>query len=358
MVVKVLIFNREDAFFVDNSKYCFLSLLDKGFDGEIYYLVNGKFSNFLEKSNFKELRERFLIYGEDIDVAYPEADWIIVDSWFLKESFKVYQLVKTSRTRLLQLWHGIPIKNVSLVKGFQEPRWVDYAISTSEKLIPVFSTFLDANEFIVSNYFRNLCFLNYEPNYQLGSDENCLEFIDKALQRGKKICFYMPTFRWQGFDYSAFFEFLIFLEKIALKYDIVFIVKLHVVLSNYYRVIRDNLTFSGIFIYEPYLDAYPALRFADLLITDYSSVVFDYFYLEKPVIFYFPDFNSRTEELLPYTSKIYNLFPLAKNPYEIVKLIKNFLKGTLTFDLDCISSIRKEFFSTDKVLDVIKLMEY
>ena len=355
--MNIFIFNREDAFFVDNAKYCFLSLMEEKFGGDIYYLVSSKFKKFFQGSFSEEFRENFIFYGEENFITYPKADWIIVDNWFLEDSYKIYSLIRTEKTRILQLWHGIPIKNVALVKDLQEPRYVDYAISTSEDLISIFSTFLDVSEFLVSNYFRNLCFINYKDKYLSGSDEEALEFIDRVKWEGKRVCFYMPTFRWKNFSYLDIIKFLMLLRKIALKFDIVFVVKLHAVLSELFELFGKELNGAGVFVYKPYLDVYPVLRFADLLITDYSSIVFDFLYLEKPVIFYFPDFDYRKEEMISYTAKIYEFFPLAKNFSEFIKLIKKFLRGDLFFDLDIIRNLRKEFFSTDGVLDIIKLME-
>ena len=288
---------------------------------------------------------------------YPKADLIIIDNWLSESSSKIFQILKTEETVTLQLWHGVPIKNVALVKNFQEPKYTNFAVSTSESLIPVFSSFLNAGEFVISNYYRNLCFLDYRNDFLLGADEECLDFIEKARKDGKKIMFYMPTFRWGQHDYSEVFEFMRLLEKIALKYEAVFIVKLHPILSDLLQSFEDKFKRSGVFFYKSYLDVYPALRFADLLITDYSSIVFDFLYLEKPVIFYFPDFDLRKKELLPDANRVYELFPLAKNQAEFVRLMKSYLKGRHSVDLNLIRNLRREFFSTDEVLDVCDIVE-
>ncbi len=353
--MNIYIFNREDAFFVDNSKYCFLSLLRESSSWNIHYLISDKYKPFLSNDGFLEFKEKFLTYSDGF-YGYPKADLIIIDNWLSECSSRIFQILKTEETVTLQLWHGVPIKNVALVKNFQEPKYTNFAVSTSENLISVFSSFLNAGEFVISNYYRNLCFLDYRSEFLLGTDEKCLDFIEGAREDGKKIIFYMPTFRWSQHDYSEVFEFMKLLEKIALKYEAVFIVKLHPILSGLFQSFEDEFKRSGVCFYKSYLDVYPALRFADLLITDYSSIVFDFLYLEKPVIFYFPDFDLRGKELLPNASRVYELFPLAKNQAEFVRLIKSYLKNRLFVDLNLIRNLRKEFFSTDEVLDVCDLM--
>jgi CDP-glycerol glycerophosphotransferase len=46
---------------------------------------------------------------------------------------------------------------------------------------------------------------------------------------------------------------------------------------------------GALFFLRPGTDLYPVLRFANALVTDYSSLMFDYLVLDRPIILYRPD---------------------------------------------------------------------
>ena len=56
----------------------------------------------------------------------------------------------------------------------------------------------------------------------------------------------------------------------------------------------DN--FNLLLDYDPQLDIYPLLKHTDMMITDYSSIYFDYLLLDKPIIFYPYDFEQYTKD--------------------------------------------------------------
>lgn len=62
---------------------------------------------------------------------------------------------------------------------------------------------------------------------------------------------------------------------------------------------------------------------ADILVTDYSSVIFEYALLSKPIVFYAPDmgdYGNKRDFFYDYTEYIYG--PLAQNQEELVECIK------------------------------------
>ena len=48
--------------------------------------------------------------------------------------------------------------------------------------------------------------------------------------------------------------------------------------------------------YDPGADVYPVLRLCDCLITDYSSIYFDYLFVNKPIIFFPYDYEQYTTD--------------------------------------------------------------
>jgi CDP-glycerol glycerophosphotransferase (TagB/SpsB family) len=98
----------------------------------------------------------------------------------------------------------------------------------------------------------------------------------------------MPTFRENGF--SAFPLDFKTLNKSMEEQNIKFYVKLHpYVLSKYRDTIKEQ-TFSNIIFYNTAGDIYPILKYIDILITDYSSIAYDFLLLNKPIIFFNYDY--------------------------------------------------------------------
>ena len=66
----------------------------------------------------------------------------------------------------------------------------------------------------------------------------------------------------------------------------------------------------------------------DVLISDYSSVVFDFVLMEKPIIFYCHDFEEYSKTWDMYYSYFENLpGPFAKNENELIHCINNIEKS-------------------------------
>ncbi|ETY74377.1 CDP-glycerol glycerophosphotransferase family protein [Lactiplantibacillus fabifermentans] len=107
--------------------------------------------------------------------------------------------------------------------------------------------------------------------------------------KGKKVILFAPTFRGNG-QQSAYypFEMLNFKEIYeALHEDYVFLLKIHPFVQN-----KPTLPYEySDFYYDvsDYREINDLLLVADQLITDYSSVCFEYALLKRPMIFFAPD---------------------------------------------------------------------
>ncbi len=143
-----------------------------------------------------------------------------------------------------------------------------------------------------------------------------------GIAQDKKVVLYAPTFRQKGgkqvvwdarVDWAALSE--------ALAPDVVLVVKRHplettmLVCGEYPNIVE----LAG----EGDVDALPA---ADLLVTDYSSIVFDFALMGKPFVFYCPD-------IAEYETSFYLKFPqdfgagLCTDPGELASLIERGLSG-------------------------------
>lgn len=140
----------------------------------------------------------------------------------------------------------------------------------------------------------------------------------------RRVILFAPTFRGQGRKSAHYPEEYIDLDKIyeSLDKNDVFILKLHPFIKNQLTVKEEHK--DKIIDLTDYKDINELLLITDLLITDYSSVIFEYSFVEKPVIFYVPDlddYGSARSFYYNYDEYIYG--SIAKTKEELIKQIKN-----------------------------------
>jgi CDP-glycerol glycerophosphotransferase (TagB/SpsB family) len=206
--------------------------------------------------------------------------------------------------KIIQLWHGVPLKRLDSVglggKVHQSTIRSYLAVLAKANLFNLFTNYyfvassrlfgrLMAESFgvsekkvLLSGYPRNV--FQEAPalsNWSLQKRLN--EKIKKHKAGGKKLLFYIPTFRDYGgnpithkaIDLAVFDKFLIDNQCVLiLKFHEADVIKLG-------NVGKENIIFlpSGFDIYE-------ILSLCDVLITDYSSIFFDFLPFNRPIIFY------------------------------------------------------------------------
>ncbi|WP_162287855.1 CDP-glycerol glycerophosphotransferase family protein [Indiicoccus explosivorum] len=220
---------------------------------------------------------------------------------------------------MIELWHGIPLKAMGSMETTDadsaEKRFsMDYLI-TSSKLQ---SMQLDACLHIDFHRHRILGsprndWLYREPQDLIGRLHGRNDF-DKAV-------LYMPTFRTgylgrtEGnvgqdlFNFGSLGEEAAFLQWLE-EQNILLLVKLHpmeekALLEKVRRFRSDHiLVLQSELLVQHDIDLYELLPETDMLITDYSSIYFDYLLLDRPIVFANADLETyrRTRGLLlePY----------------------------------------------------------
>ncbi|WP_294255052.1 CDP-glycerol glycerophosphotransferase family protein [uncultured Comamonas sp.] len=119
---------------------------------------------------------------------------------------------------------------------------------------------------------------------------------EKIFDRNKVNVLYAPTFRghssvrgsfFLNIDWSAFDK--DFFEKHRL------IIKLHPIVKNVYPKIPESLK-DKVHVLDSTHNANDLMIFSDILITDYSSLIFEYSLLNKPILYYPYDLDSYYNE--------------------------------------------------------------
>ncbi len=230
---------------------------------------------------------------------------------------------------MVNLWHGIPLKKIEfdIKKGAQSKmfnsiyspiyrffkpyifRDPDYVLSTSQTISKLFSSAFRVSEeqCLKLGYPRCDVFYNsLDPDH----------FTKKHKDRGEKIIIYMPTWRSSNQDFlaDAFNDFEL-LNKTLDDNKLVLYIKLH---PNTKTI---NKQFSNIVFMHSRVDVYEFLPYTDALITDYSSIYFDYILLDKEIVFYAFDYS---EYLVKDREMYFNYSDIT--PGEIVYTFDDLLK--------------------------------
>lgn len=194
-------------------------------------------------------------------------------------------------------WHGTPLK--TLGKDMNGP---------IEQLKNLQRNFIQADFILSPNKFTTKKLINSHnlngiypgkviesgyPRIDLVEKTSSFEILDKLkkhvnLNENKKIALYAPT--WRGnvgkeTDIKDEIKNIIVNMQKNLDDDYQLLLKVHPLLYKYFKNDKDIL---DVFIPDS-IDMCETLSIVDLLITDYSSVLFDYYVKNKPIILYIYD---------------------------------------------------------------------
>lgn len=240
-------------------------------------------------------------------------------------------------------------------------KYYDLIISASDEVSKILTSAFGVNNNIVktTGYPRNDIFF-------VKNKKNELDLIKKIISLKNKnflISIYLPTHRGEG-ESECVFNFFEDLNKIDLllnKTKIFLIIKHH-----YYHLSKNknNTLFKNIFLIEKKeesFDLYKILKKCDFLITDYSSVYFDFLLLNRPIIFFPFDINDylKKDREFYYDYNTITPGPKAYNWEEVIKYIKIYIKNLNWYKKERerirdIFNKYKDGKSSERVYDAIK----
>lgn len=292
--------------FSDNSKYLYLhALRDKSFrpvwiteDESVYKkLRDNKYEVYYKyslKGILMQIRSKvyFTCTGR-ADVAYQ----------FMGGAMQV------------NLWHGLPLKKIMYddkISAKNIKTGVFSKIKDKLFYIPLKNSMTVSSSPEITRIYKS-AFKTAENNLlEMGQPRNDVFYLDFLEDKDfpyryktKKVILYMPTHRNEGktkINITSLFD-LKLLNEFCKKSDILFLVKKHFYHGNEPDAMDSFSNIEDITNVD--LDAQMLLKYADILITDYSSCYIDYLLLNRPIIFYNYDYenyllNDR-ELYFPYT---------------------------------------------------------
>jgi len=205
----------------------------------------------------------------------------------------------SDKTRVIQLWHGIPLKKIAyddtLFSFKIDEKRLTYRLKM--QIVQVLFPFLnyvhrpammiapgEETQRIFAKAFR----LPKERVKVTGYPRNDILITNKSRTPTQKRLIYMPTFRGDaGSGFDLFLSYGFDVEKMDAfleKHDIYLDIKLHPFNRPTDMLMAQLERSSRISLLEE-VQIYEILHHYMILITDYSSIFFDYLLLERPVIF-------------------------------------------------------------------------
>ena len=270
----------------------------------------------------------------------------------------VYALKLRKETELIQLWHAMgAFKTVGYCRSGANlvsltHRNYTGAIVSSESIRDDYAKSFGISIDKVQALGVPRTDIFFDKNYEKNIKK---KLYDKyPILKKKKVILFAPTFRGSGQNSAHYnFDWIDFQKlKDNFSKDYVCIIKLHPFIKN-----RSDYDFSND---EFYLDLTSEreindlLFITDVLITDYSSVIFEYSFFERPVVFFVPDLEDyRNSRDFYYPLDYYTYGDVCESFEELIKCIK---KGRV--DKKKIKEFKEYFCSSCDGKSTKKVVDY
>ena len=244
--------------------------------------------------------------------------------YLFTESYYPYSWVKRPGQVVINIWHGTPLKCI----GFEKSGKSCHVNGTQQK------NFIYADYLLYPNpYTREKNLLSYRVEsllpgkaLMLGyprtggmlavTNERKQEVKKELAPNGERIYAYMPTWRGYLSDEQLVTqtkELLVYLDN-HLRDDQLLYVNLH----HKIGASLNYADFTHIKQFPPLVDSYELLTATDALISDYSSVFFDYLALRKQIILHVEDYRDYLKHQGLYIDVEQLPFDKAYSPQDII----------------------------------------
>lgn len=309
------------------------------------YMINdSRFDDFAfvwvlnDESKAEEIpqRERVKVVtlrSDDYYRSYASAKYVVTNSNL------DYGISKKDGQIFLQTWHGTPLKRLrcdieietgnalNSLKEINQKNDLDvirydYFVSpsryASERFVSAFNLRKLGKEDIIieTGYPRNDLLFDFDEVYVSDLKDRL------GIPHGKKVILYAPTFRdnqhdGAGYTYDVHIDFDEMQRRLADRYVILF--RAHYFVASQF----DFSRYEG-FVYDVSAldDITPLYTISDMLVTDYSSVFFDYANLKRPMIFYMYDLDEYDTGIRGFYIDVNELpGPILKTEEELIEAI-------------------------------------
>ena len=269
--------------------------------------------------------------------------------WIL--NYKLQEHIHPKKDQVfVQCWHGTPLKRLgcdlqhftnamNTLEGMKkryksEIKKISYFLSPSEFASQRFISIWNMKEAGKENCVLELGYPRNDFLYNYSQED--VQRVKETLgikDNNKKIILYAPTYRDNqhtsgvGYTYKTEVDFDKLQQELEEDYIILF--RGHWLVANNF----DFEKYKG-FVYNvsDYDDINELYIIADMLVTDYSSVFFDYANLKRPIMFYMYDLEAYRDEIRGFYLDVEELpGPIIKTEEELINNIKK-ISGQSFYD--------------------------
>lgn len=301
---KILVFGSYRGAFNDNTKYLFLYANEHITDRKVVWIST-------KQSTVKHIRS---LGYEAYSVMSLKGLWYALRGkyWFVNSYSSDIAFCLAGSAKIVNLWHGVPMKAIEfgITKGDLAKRYVqrdirdtffhpapfrrpDYMVSTTDFFDEVFSQSfrIDKSQCMQTGCPRNR--MLRLPKEEVDTfisryESNETKALVEKIKQYKTVFVYMPTWRdsqrdcfANGFDLEAF-------NNCVAQQNACVLMKPH---AN--TIIDKSITYSNLFFLDGNVDMYCILPYTHVLITDYSSILYDYILMpDKHVILFHYDYEE------------------------------------------------------------------
>lgn len=291
------------------------NFMSKQYDFPVFYVVDQNFGPYVKQVLDSNIR---LIQTKSVSFIYH-----LITSKYIFSTHGFMPLVSAKDQITVNIWHGLLYKNIRKLRG-DKALHADVTVGTSPLSQKMFSEAFGVSKesVLVSGYPRNDMMLRAQTEKKALKGQ-----IAPDLTNYDKTVFWMPTFRRKSeedmpvdlsklklenpfeisnFDVAAFNELLKSQNTLCLlKPHYIYIKNNDFPKYSHIKMIDDQ------WIMNQGLTLYQLLACTDILISDFSSVMFDYTLLNKPIICFCKDLEEYKKTQGLYFEKIEDWLPSA-----------------------------------------------
>lgn len=339
--------------YVDNSKYLYEYVVENHPEIQAVWLT-------LDKAVFKQLKEEgrpvMMMRTRECRKLVSRAAIGVTDHYRMSDYDAFSGL--NDRLNIVQLWHGVGLKDMNsvvestTVEGAKYPysdsKWEHFRHGYFQEGYERYFMLVCPGQERVEKFAKVLhvpmetCFLSGHPrNIRLHQTQD-LPYENKVI--------YAPTYRWNANEERKLIERLkaagSVIQETMERVDGEFVVRLHPhTWRNYSKILKwMERTYNRISI-DTEKDIYQSLTNYAVMISDYSSIVYDFVLLDRPVVFYIFDYESYQKNDTDFGSDYDQYSPGTKTRTweETLEAVEEYLKNPEK-DGPWRRQIRDEFF--------------
>ncbi|MGM9645858.1 MAG: CDP-glycerol glycerophosphotransferase family protein [Eubacteriales bacterium] len=226
----------------------------------------------------------------------------------------------SDRTKIVQLWHGVGLKSMGNGKEVKNTDVAGVMYSTDIIAQPGDSAgtrFIKKIKYFRHAYFREL-FEKYflfvcpgqeridmfgkrwnipESSYFMAGHPRNLPVYNSLSLPSKNYVIYAPTYRMKEEDEKSlvknFLDSVSMIQETMEKYDSVFVLRLHPnTWRNYSKLIKPVIKKYNRIKFDDEKDIYPRINDYAVIISDYSSIAYDFLLFDKAAVFFCYDYET------------------------------------------------------------------